>query len=69
MSKKTETKQTKKVVITRTRSGIGAKQNHRETLRSLGLKKIGDSVERELDAITEGMVRTVAHMVVVEEAK
>ena len=68
MSKKSET-QTKRVVITRTRSGIGAKKNHRETLRSLGLKKIGDCVERELDAITEGMVRTVAHMVVVEEAK
>ena len=58
-----------RVVITRTKSGIGSKQNHRDTLRSLGLKKIGDSVEREMDPITEGMVRTVAHMVVVEEAK
>jgi large subunit ribosomal protein L30 len=58
-----------KVVITRTRSGIGAKQNHRDTLRSLGLRKIGDSVTRELDPITQGMVRTVAHMVTVEEAE
>ena len=59
----------KKIKITRTKSGIGAKQNHRETLRSLGLKKIGDSVVRDNDAITQGMVRTVAHMVTVEEAK
>ncbi|MDR2929591.1 MAG: 50S ribosomal protein L30 [Propionibacteriaceae bacterium] len=57
-----------KVKITRTRSGIGAKQNHRETLRSLGLRKIGDSVVRDNDEITQGMVRTVAHMVIVEEA-
>jgi len=58
-----------RIVITRTKSGIGAKQNHRETLRSLGLKKIGDSVVRENDAITQGMVRTVSHMVTVEEAQ
>lgn len=58
-----------KIVITRTKSGIGAKQNHRDTLRSLGLRKIGDSVVRDNDAITAGMVRTVAHMVTVEEAK
>jgi len=62
-------KQTSKIVITRTKSGIGAKQNHRETLRSLGLKKIGDQVVRDNDPITLGMVRTVAHMVTVEEAK
>jgi large subunit ribosomal protein L30 len=58
-----------RITITRMKSGIGAKKNHRETLRSLGLKKIGDQVTRDLDPITQGMVRTVAHMVVVEEAK
>ena len=61
-------KQVAKVKITRIKSGIGAKQNHRDTLRSLGLKKIGDSVVRELDEITAGMVRNVAHMITVEEA-
>lgn len=54
------------VVITRIKSSIGAKRNHRETLRSLGLKKIGDQVTREMDPITAGMVRTVSHMVIVE---
>ncbi|MDR0849062.1 MAG: 50S ribosomal protein L30 [Propionibacteriaceae bacterium] len=59
----------KKVIITRTRSSIAAIHSHRETLRSLGLRKIGDSVTRELDDVTQGMIRTVAHMVTVEEAK
>ncbi|MDR2975610.1 MAG: 50S ribosomal protein L30 [Propionibacteriaceae bacterium] len=61
-------KDTTHIKITRVRSGIGSKQNHRETLRSLGLKKIGDSVVRENDAVTQGMVRTVSHMITVEEA-
>ena len=55
------------IKITRTKSGIGAKANHRETLRTLGLRKIGQSVIRDNDAITAGMVRCVAHMVSVEE--
>ena len=59
----------KQIVITRTKSGIGAKQNHRDTLRTLGLRKIGDTVTRPADAITLGLVRTVAHMVTVEETK
>ena len=28
--------------VTQVRSGIGGKQNQRDTLRSLGLKRIGD---------------------------
>jgi large subunit ribosomal protein L30 len=58
-----------KIRITRTRSGIGAKNNHIETLRSLGLKKVGASVVRDNDPVTMGMVRTVAHMVTVQEEK
>ena len=65
MAKKTHSQ----LVITRTKSGISAKQNHRETLRSLGLKKIGDCVVRDDDAVTRGMIRTVAHMVTVEETQ
>lgn|GEM_PF-448373 len=66
MSKKT---QCETVVITRIKSSIGAKRNHRETLRSLGLRKIGDQVTRELDPITKGMVRTVSHMIIVEKTE
>ena len=49
------------------RSTIGCKANQRETLRTLGLKRIGDSVVRPDDAQTRGYVRTVAHLVKVEE--
>ena len=53
--------------VRQTRSGIGRKQNQRQTLRSLGLKRIGDSVVRPDDAQTRGYVKTVAHLVKVEE--
>ena len=56
-----------KLKVTQTRSGIGGKQNQRETLRSLGLKRIGDSVVKEDRPEFRGMVQTVAHLVSVEE--
>ncbi|PYI67250.1 50S ribosomal protein L30 [Arthrobacter livingstonensis] len=58
-----------KLKITQTRSVIGGKQNQKDTLRSLGLKHIGDSVVRTADAVTAGMINTVPHLVKVEEAK
>ena len=53
--------------VTQIRSEIGGKPKHRETLRSLGLKRIGDSTVRPDDAQTRGYVKTVAHLVKVEE--
>lgn len=53
--------------ITQTKSVISEKQNQRASLRSLGLKKIGDSVIREDSKINRGYVRAVAHLVEVEE--
>ena len=47
--------------------GIGGKQNQRETLRSLGLKRIGDVVVKEDRPEIRGMVNTVTHLVTVEE--
>ncbi|MBW8172367.1 50S ribosomal protein L30 [Ornithinimicrobium sp. Arc0846-15] len=49
------------------KSSIGNKHMHRETLRSLGLKRIGDSVVKEDRPEFRGMVRTVRHLVTVEE--
>nr|WP_281070157.1 50S ribosomal protein L30 [Paeniglutamicibacter psychrophenolicus] len=57
------------LTITQIRSTIGGKQNQRDTLRSLGLKRIGHTVVRTADAVTVGMVNTVPHLVKVEEAK
>lgn len=53
--------------VTQTRSVIGGKQNHRETLRSLGLKRVHDSVVKEDRPEIRGMVKTVSHLVTVEE--
>ena len=58
-----------KLEITQIKSAIGGKQNQRDTLRSLGLKRIGHTVVRTADAVTVGMLNTVPHLVQVEEAK
>lgn len=53
--------------VTQVKSKVSEKQNQRDTLRSLGLRRIGDSVVRPDDSQTRGYVRTVAHLVKVEE--
>ncbi|HSV67014.1 MAG TPA: 50S ribosomal protein L30 [Mycobacteriales bacterium] len=55
--------------VTQIRSAIGAKQNQRETLRSLGLKRVHDVVVKEDRPEIRGMVRTVPHLVAVEEVE
>ncbi len=55
--------------VTQTRSGIGGKQNQRDTLRSLGLKRIGDVVVKEDRPEIRGMVNTVTHLVALEEVE
>jgi large subunit ribosomal protein L30 len=57
----------KQLKITQIRSGIGGKQNQRDTLRSLGLRKIHQEVVRTDDPVTLGMIQTVRHLVTVEE--
>tara|TARA_B100001250_G_scaffold233830_1_gene200741 strand:- start:296 stop:475 length:180 start_codon:yes stop_codon:yes gene_type:complete len=56
-----------KVKITLKRSLIGQGHKPRETIKSLGLKKINSSVERELDNSLEGMLNVVKHLVKIEE--
>ncbi|MDQ2748954.1 MAG: 50S ribosomal protein L30 [Actinomycetota bacterium] len=55
--------------ITQTKSKIGGKFNQRETLRSLGLKRIRDVVVKEDRPEIRGMVATVTHLVSVEEVE
>ncbi len=55
--------------VTQIRSGIGQKQNQRETLRSLGLKRLHDTVVKEDRPEIRGMVQTVTHLVTVEEVE
>ena len=49
------------------RSTIGCKKNQRETLRTLGLKRIGDIVVKEDRPEIRGMLATVPHLITVEE--
>jgi large subunit ribosomal protein L30 len=53
--------------VTQVRSVIGSKDNQRQTLRSLGLKRIHDVVVKEDRPEIRGMVATVPHLVTVEE--
>ena len=53
--------------ITQVRSTIGAKRNHRESLRTLGLRKIRQSTVREDTPQVRGLIHTVRHLVTVEE--
>jgi large subunit ribosomal protein L30 len=56
------------VRITQVKSKIGQSERHRGTLRALGLRKIGRSVEHEESPVLAGMLRKVRHLVKVEEA-
>jgi len=55
--------------VTQRRSEIGGTKSQRDTLRSLGLKRIGDVVVKEDRPEIRGMVNTVPHLVSVEEVE
>ena len=57
------------LVITQVKSIIGGLENQRLTLRALGLRKIRQSVERPDTPQIRGMIRTVRHLVTVEEVQ
>ncbi|MBW9204690.1 50S ribosomal protein L30 [Mumia sp. zg.B53] len=52
-----------KLQVTQVRSGIGRTNNQRQTLRTLGLKRIGDVVVKEDRPEIRGMIATVPHLV------
>ncbi|POQ98774.1 50S ribosomal protein L30 [Alkalispirochaeta sphaeroplastigenens] len=58
-----------KVRITLVRSPIGRKPAQRRTVEALGLRKIRQSVEKELNPPLQGMINRVSHLVEVEELK
>jgi large subunit ribosomal protein L30 len=53
--------------VTQVKSKIGGNKAQRESLRSLGLHRIGDSVTRPDRPEFRGMIHVVRHLVVVEE--
>ncbi|MGA9373996.1 MAG: 50S ribosomal protein L30 [Mycobacterium sp.] len=53
--------------ITQVRGTVGARWKQRESLRTLGLRKIRQSVVREDNAQTRGLIKSVHHLITVEE--
>ena len=55
------------LTITQVRSANGTNQRQKDTLRTLGLRKIGHTVERPDSPQLRGLVHTVRHLLTVEE--
>ena len=55
------------LLITQVKSANGTNGRQKDTLRSLGLRGIGKSVERPDSPQLRGMVHSVRHLVTVEE--
>ena len=53
--------------ITQTKSKIGSDQAQLDTLRSLGLRKIGHTVEVKDNPQTRGMIHRVRHLIQVND--
>ena len=53
--------------VTQVRSTNGANRRQRDTLRSLGLRKIGHTVEINDTPQAKGMVHAVRHLVTVDD--
>lgn len=64
MPKKTADR--KKLSITLVKSTIGYSEQHRQTVRALGLRKIGQTVVHTDSPVVQGMIRKVNHLVKVE---
>jgi large subunit ribosomal protein L30 len=56
-----------KVVVVQRRSRNGCDQRQRDTLRSLGLRRIGQRVQHDDTPQIRGMIAKVAHLVEVSE--
>ena len=56
-----------KIKVTQTRSNIKRPEDQKRTLKALGLKNIGQSVEHDDSATVLGMIEKVKHLVSVEQ--
>mgnify|MGYP003293082798 CR=1 FL=1 len=56
------------LVITQVKSVNGANPKQRETLKTLGLGKIGRTTQREDHPTVQGLIHSVRHLVEVSDA-
>jgi large subunit ribosomal protein L30 len=55
------------LVVTQVRSANGSSRKQRETLKTLGLGKIGRTTEREDHPTVRGLIHSVQHLVEVRD--
>ena len=55
--------------VTLTKSLICCKPNQKATAKSLGLNKIGDSKVTERNALIDGKINVISHLISVEDAE
>ncbi|MEO8609892.1 MAG: 50S ribosomal protein L30 [Chloroflexota bacterium] len=67
MAKKKEQIQEKKLKVTLVKSSIGFAQNQKDTVRSLGLRRINHTVTLTDNPQIRGMIYKVRHLLTVEE--
>ncbi|HLZ71055.1 MAG TPA: 50S ribosomal protein L30, partial [Dehalococcoidia bacterium] len=54
--------------ITWKRSAIGCQEDQKQTIRSLGFRKLGQTVEFSDSRTVRGMIHKVRHLVLVDES-
>jgi large subunit ribosomal protein L30 len=57
------TTDSKKIKVTLIKSPIGAKANHRASVKGLGLRNMRDTVELQDTPAIRGMINVVSHLV------
>ncbi len=65
----TDTAETKMLKITLLKSAIGFSEQHKGTVRALGLRKLHQSVTLPDSPSLRGMLQKVNHLVKIEEVK
>ena len=58
-----------KISVTWERSGINQREDQKRTIRALGLRKLGQTVEHEDNRTIRGMILKVRHLVEVQEVE
>jgi large subunit ribosomal protein L30 len=59
----------KQLRVTLVRSGINRPEQHKRTIKGLGLRKMGVAVTLPDNLAVRGMIRAVSHLVRVEKAE
>ncbi len=59
-------KTSKALKVTLVKSAIGYSQRQKKTVRALGLRRLGQTVEHDDTSVIRGMIKKVSHLVKVE---